>query len=531
MALYRLPTEITSLILETLDSPQDLFSLISASARCFRVYNGSPQRALAAVLRNAILPNALPHAVAAVRAMAAVAPGLRQNESLEAFLDEYFETESFGFPADKESLIALCRLYSQTIYLIDGYSTRAMRTLGLERYVEPSLSPTERARFQRAFFRHELYSRVFSVDHARTSHSRVPADEQFYLFLGRVDPWEVEEMSCVHHYFASLVGECIDHLEHQVVQSVLNAPSVCRPPGSARPRPSTSEPTPRRRIPVTTASGWVDDSIIDSPKPTWIENGKGQTKAHDDAMTFFHHLDLTDLNMFSKDGRFHSSSIISYLGSLGLAFIYRLATADENERKDIVLKHAPPVGRDFLPEALACAVGVRPRTFISSEVDDRDISRPNLGWWFAFEDPEQVLYFQNNDVWFQISDDGIINSPLRERAFVFWDADRLTGPAWDNLLRAKNMAPAEVDRLFDRSARKSAEEQLLGVRLPQTLMDRIEREFGSTFEHPRATSSSRRLTSPFSSPRSSPELPNSTEGYTPPGQFDRRDEREGLVAE
>lgn len=460
-----------------MDSPRDLFSLISASARCFRVYNESPERTLSSVLRNAVLPDAFPHAIAAFRAAAAAAPGPRQAESLEAFLNEYFQTDSLEFPVDKEGMVALCRLCSRTSYFVDGYSTRAIRALGLERDAELCLSPTERARFQRAFFRYELYSRVYPVDHsARRSRSRVPADAQFTQFLARIEPWEAEEMSCVHHYFTSLIGEFIDDLEHDVVQSVLTAPGVRRPPGSARPRSSSPEPPKRRRIPATTAGGWMDDSLISSSKTTWTEDGEGQSNAGDD-MEFFDCLDLRILYMFSKEGRFRSPRTIGYLVSLGSAFIYRLALADENERRDILLRNAPPEGRHFLPEALEYAPGILTETVIPSEVDDRDISRPNLGW-YLFKRADEELYFQ-------ISHAGIMNSPLRERAFVFWDADRISGRAVkDDLQRAGDMDPEEVDLLFDRSTRKSAEERLEGVRIPRAQMERIDKEFGSTFEFP-----------------------------------------------
>ncbi len=184
MSLHNLAPELLSLILQALDCPRDLYSFIRASPSCFRVYTLTSELVLSSVLKNAILPDVLHHALAHLHIPAAL-PGSEpgRTEHLEAFLREYFQADSFRFPRDKTAIIALCRLYSRISYFVDDYSARAYCALGLKLNAEQttglSLSSTERARLQRAFFRYELYSRVYPVDHDTQSGSLVPADVQF----------------------------------------------------------------------------------------------------------------------------------------------------------------------------------------------------------------------------------------------------------------------------------------------------------------------------------------------------------------
>lgn len=451
MPLHSLAPELLFLILKALDHPRDLHSVIRASAPCFRIYALSPVLILSSILRNAVLPDALHHALAHGHI-----PATPSHESLEAFLDRYFQAHSFGFPTDKATVVTLCRLFWQTSYFIDDYSARAMRALDPEpnpgQATTLSLSRTERARLQRAFFRYELYSRVFPADHNARCRSLVPAHVQFTRFLARIEPWEVEEMSCVHHYFTYLMGRFIDDLEEQLVETVLAIPGVRQPPSLDRPSPN------------------------------------GQGRDDDSDMDLFNCLDLRDLDFFSKDGRFRSQGTVSYLASLGSAFVYQLVLADKGRRKDMIRENAPvwrdflpealeyaPLWRDFLPGALDYALDPNPKTIIPDWIDDNQPSHANLGY-YLFKRSEHHIYFR-------IRRDGILNCPIREAAFVFWDAERILRPSVsDNLRKIRCMDPVRVNQLYNRDKGKSAEERLEGVRIPKAQMERINEEFGSVFD-------------------------------------------------
>ncbi|KAM0452610.1 hypothetical protein ACHAPV_009371 [Trichoderma viride] len=471
MLLEDLVPELLARILQALDHPRDLLSLIRASPHCFRVYAESPAIILSPILKNAILPDALHHALACVHL-----PPTASQTVPEAFLRDYFQSEPLPFPTDKTTLTALCGLCLRTSHFVDGYSTRAMRALNLKpdagQATASALSSTERARFQRAFFRYELYCRVFPVDHHARRRSLVPAHEQFTGFIARMAPWEAEEMTCIHHYFTVLVGGFLDDLDDQLVEAVLTAPGVRRPP--VLDRSPSPEPAKRRKIRSTTASGPKHDSFVPSPEPIQKDMDDGQSPVDNADMVLFDSLDLYGLYLFCDDGRFRSSKFVSYVASLGSTFMYRLALADKDQRRRMIQENTP-VWRDFLPEALEHAPGTGPKTIIPDGIDDNHLSHPNLGY-YRFKRSEEEIYFG-------IIHNSIHNCPLRERAFVFWDADRILCPGVsDQLQRAGDMDPVTVHLQFNRSKGKSAEERLKGVSIPFAQMDRMVEEFGSLFD-------------------------------------------------
>jgi hypothetical protein len=201
-----------------------------------------------------------------------------------------------------------------------------------------------------------------------------------------------------------------------------------------------------------------DDSILYSSTSIQTESDdEEQSRADDNSdMVLFDLLDLRDLDLFSTDGRFRSARTISYLASLGSAFIYQLVLANNNQRKDMIRENSP-VWRDFLPEALDHATGVCPKTTVPDGIDDNQPSHANLGY-YLFKPSEK-------DIYFSIHHAGILNCPLRERAYVFWDAERILCPAVsDNLREARYMDSKKVNLLFNRYKSKSAEERLEGVK-------------------------------------------------------------------
>jgi hypothetical protein len=470
MHLEDLVPELLARILQVLDHPRDLLSLVRASPQCFRVYAQSPALILSPVLKNAILPDALHHALACEHV-----PSTPSQTVREAFLKDYFQYKPFTFPTDKTTITALCGLCLRTSYFVDDYSARAMRALNVKPDAEQApasaLSSTERTRFQRAFFRHELYCRVFPVDHHAPGRSVVPAPEQFAEFLEGMAPWEAEEMTCVHHYFTVLMGDFIDDLEDQLVETVLTAPGAYHP--HALTHSSSRGPAKRRKIRSTIVRGLPDDLFIPSPDPIQKDIDDEQGPADDTDMVLVKNLDLWGLSLFTKEGRFRSPSSVSYLASLGSTFVYRLVFADKDQRRRMIQENTP-VWRDFLPEALDHAPGTGPKITVPKEIADNHVSHPNLGY-FRFKRSEQLIYYGINNC--------ILNYPLRERAFVFWDTDRILCPTVSNQMqRARHMDPVKVHLQFDRYESKSAEERLEGVRIPRAQMERIMNKFESLFD-------------------------------------------------
>ncbi len=475
MSLHDLHADLLYLILRALGSPRDLDSLIRASPSCFRLYTLSPEVILSSVLKNAILPDALHHAIAHSNLPAALSTSEPDRaEHLEAFLDQYFQPDSFAFPTEKTALVALSRLYARVSHFVDDYSARAVRALGLDPNTASPLSSTERARLQRAFFRHELYCRAFPVDYHTPSHSLVPADLQCTQFIVRLEPWEVEELSCVHHYFMFLTGTFVDLLEDQLVGAVHAAPGVRHPPNSDHVSGQQRVHSPTTRL---------IRHYLHSSTPALAENQLGLRHSR-----HHHHVEMDEmeneesasgddivrfnprgLGLFSGYDKFRSRDIIGHLASLGSAFHYRLAQADGEQRKDMIRENVLQ-RRDFLPEALYHSLDLDPY-LMPDDIDHDQPSHPNLGYalfnkWDVYS---PIVYFRGPD-----------NCPLRQRAFVFWDAERILLPAVNNSLQ-EAVTSEMRERLIFRAhpSTASAQQRLDGFGIPRTQMERITQEFGS----------------------------------------------------
>ncbi len=456
LTLDNMAPALLALVLCAIDSPRDAYSLIAASSAFYRVFASSRERILSAVLKNAILPAALPSALASIY-VADIPEG--QTEHLDSFLDSYF-AGSTAFPTEMARITDLSRLHLHASRFIDDYSSRALRALGPGLDLQPPTC-TERARFQRAFYRFELYSRINPVDYAVHGHSVLPAEAQFTKFLARMEPWEVEEMSCVHQYFSTLIEGFVDDLENHLVEAVLGAPGVRLPPsGRISPDHASS-----RGIENATRSGSVDDSTT--------QRASQPVSAGPAYLVAFRKWDVRGLGLFSNYGRFRSPRYIGYLASLGVRFFDALATATQEERTDLIRANSP-AWCDFLPQALEAAPGDGPKTVQPADLDDQP-SHANLGYYLYKPSDREVYIGIVNDGALDVS-----NCPLRQLGFVFWDAARISMPAVAAQLRnAQRMDHAEANALFNRSARESAEDRLMGVMIPAIEMEKIVDEFES----------------------------------------------------
>ena len=450
MHLESLAPELLVHILLSIDCPRDLWSAISAVPIWLHIFSASPERVLGAVLSNAIEPDALYHALA-VFDVPRWRKGIRDEEgdaavirNVQEFVDRYVQSVSHQATLEglnMRSLITVSRLYSRVSTFTDDYFARAMGALGFvgpQAQLTPTpdvagrqflrspspLSHTERARLQRAFFRYEIYSRLFPVDTSWHANSVLPAGSQFNRFLSCMKPWEVEELTSVHLYLTTVIGELMDHLEDQVVQAVRNANLSLR----------------------------CDDPTLDLIRFDCSEHA--------------------EMNLFSVSGRIRSPNCLSYLASLGLSFAYKLFTGSELERKEMIRANTP-MWRQYLPEALEHAPENAPATItpdLASSNDDP--SHANLGYF---------LYKRSNrDVYLRIHAQGVLNKALRERGYVFWDAARIREPLVnDGLEHAREMSEQDVAR-SNRYLGLSVEERVQGVDVTPELMKRIIDEFGST---------------------------------------------------
>ena len=163
-------------------------------------------------------------------------------------------------PLNGTSTTALSRLYGYVDRFVDDYAGRAWHALNdpdpyncalpswatsrlnlapalpsSHWWPKQPLTETERARLQRSFIRYELICQrfLFRGIPPRTPYAAkmrfVDPERDLERCLGWLCSWEIEELTCISHYFASLVGRLVDEIEDNFVREVIEVPGVQLP--------------------------------------------------------------------------------------------------------------------------------------------------------------------------------------------------------------------------------------------------------------------------------------------------------------
>lgn len=519
--LEQLSPELLLLIQQSLDSLVDLHALIAASPSNLRTFESYRQHVLPAVLKNAICPVALPSALAILQLHALdlrrrLSPGLDTElpRPLQTFLDDYLFGAVSPFPEDDAGFSRLRSLYVRAMRFAEDYATRALRVLSegdadADKVTarDPAvlhLSPGERGRLLRAFFRFEFYCRVFQPPEGTS------AAAQRDIFLLKLRPFEVEELACVHHYFSTVVGGFVDQLEDQFVEEVLTAakahvdPAAFNSVGPNSRRRSASpllgvgttvaSEEPRHR---STVSGCRDEESAlyqerrSSPLSPNSENNPYDIN-NGTPWAPLNNLELYDLDLFSSINKERYPRYISFIVSLGIDFIHALVNADGDKRRRMILDNSPGL-RPFLPEAIHSIPFPDPDSD-SVSLQEAELSNQNRHGDMNDgggddDDPRDPNYS-----WVHLGRPGGIDdyirgqldhAPLRARAWVFWDKKRVEGDrgaVYQDLSAARRMDAQRLLALYDRSRRRSGEERLSGVLLLMGERMMILHKYASTME-------------------------------------------------
>ena len=243
----RLPAELITPILLELPTSQSLYSLLRASPRSYQVFLASKEKILISLMRQTIQPAALFDALAAIQASQLRGKGSDRREVL-TFLRKYENRRHKALEQEPmllnvTSAVSLCQLYRSTQCFIKDLTSRSnfyLRRCGARRVMQTRSSPREdfsfpgfdglwrgkgfsidrdfrytplsegeEARLQRAFYRYELYTQIFSSSIGGKLWG-LPSDSHF--FLKKYQHWEVEELACVSNYLWSLLSSSFDRV-------------------------------------------------------------------------------------------------------------------------------------------------------------------------------------------------------------------------------------------------------------------------------------------------------------------------------
>lgn len=347
-AFESLSEDVLILVQSALDSPQDLYSLISASPQCLCAFRANRRRILWSVLKNGIQPAALRHALAVfqippIPSFTNRSPKkvTQMAKAFHFFSKKYFAQQlPVELPSDVGTIINLFKFLSLVNRFIDQYVIHATRQMGLELSSAqfPPLSATERARIQRAFFRYELYSRMFLVNNWG-----INVMAQVYFFK-RMTRWEVEEIVYIHNYLACLITEVVDDLQEEIVQAALVAPGATTQ-GKLKPYARmTDERCTKGIMTWGRLPGGTPSLVRRHPQPLTWEPPATLKELPSTSATQTEHLDFRGWIETSKGGRriFHDldDPDITSRASRGLAYLEDLMMGDANRRRSLVQR--PP---------------------------------------------------------------------------------------------------------------------------------------------------------------------------------------------
>lgn len=334
-------------------------------------------------------------------------------------------------------------------------------------------SCSELTRLHRAFFRYELYSRVFYVDPG-LFYNTVPysSADQFSLFVARLEPWEAEEMSCVNSFLMNVAGRTVEDLEDRVVQAVRTSPGVLMAPKSPPSPPDSQGSRSKRRL---SAEITLQRDVRETPSCEDLPQASSQTDTattgdgsvdgskgpavRRERMVAFDDLESWGLDLFEESRQSSLLSDISNLASPGLEYVRRLVDGD-NDQQRTMIQLDMSYHRNFLGDALG-----------HSPLRDRNLSRKSAGDTGS-DDPAQAsvgysLFKRHRSlVYHQVYDHirGLLYWPLRDTGYIFWDAAKIDARGARQRLAAARDASDGGDDSMSRRGRMSVEERLQGSR-------------------------------------------------------------------
>ncbi len=239
--LESLPPELRCQILSSLPTLDDLKSAVYASPVLYQQYRQDRKPILDSVLRRTLGDKVVVDAYAVQKSAPMERPPyLAADLAIQVFMMEY--QEYYTNPSVVSGacavgdLIGMAAFYSSTIQPL-LQRVPAMLLRNLDRSLQPGpLSKTEQARILRALYRFQLWCNLHGTSDIAAARDRAvdPVDMLKYFFEV-FEPWETEEISCIHELFLDLYDRIFakirwDFDRHSI--RFVNSPLGDKPDGS-----------------------------------------------------------------------------------------------------------------------------------------------------------------------------------------------------------------------------------------------------------------------------------------------------------
>ena len=233
-SLEDVPVEIQQIILHQMPDFSTLQALISTSPAYLRAYLSQRHSIMSDILHRSIHPNVLLDAMAIVDALKLSRNYDDYVPNLKAFVEQHKTTRaSLGIDLEPLKSRTTEELWEFHLLVLDvtkdfcdyALSTHPVTGQSLDHYT--SLSPNEVRRIHRAFYRYELFTRLFHEPDFYREEQRVrdrrpgrcplalqrnsirslDSQDQSWLFFPLFKAWEVEEIACVRDYITHRYDE------------------------------------------------------------------------------------------------------------------------------------------------------------------------------------------------------------------------------------------------------------------------------------------------------------------------------------
>ncbi|KAI0188515.1 hypothetical protein EV127DRAFT_512996 [Xylaria flabelliformis] len=206
-----MPCEVITAVFKQLDHIQFLLPCLLTCRYFYYSYKANPRSAIE-ILKQQVGPALLSYSIAVQEA--SLSPSSHVRLSTTELLKTLCNKPSILINRLRDyPLVALVQL-GHTHDLVEKFANGLARfawgqtntrSLPRGRFPHPdrfSLSPTEEFRFYRAFYRVQLYMRLFRTDNTQI-------DQQVDMFFSGHSPWENEQLACVYQYLDYRISQSL----------------------------------------------------------------------------------------------------------------------------------------------------------------------------------------------------------------------------------------------------------------------------------------------------------------------------------
>jgi len=446
-------------------SPRDLYSTIRSFKPCYQLFVAHKSLILSTVIQLAIPAEILPDALAACHVSTfrtlerqrakmddRTRTGRRATDALDQRLlqhivDFFIEYQNQRQQPPREPVlleqsisIPLYRLWATADFFISMHSTEALgdmrrylakqniicSNLGQYPCYERALSETEQGRWQRAYFRFEIYRKLFRPG-PRPRDPTLDRRQQMKPFIGLLKFWEREELACVHEFLIRMMENSYDRLEDEFVEEIKDAA----------------------------------EEVEGNPEREQLKSESGRPKYTTDTRM----LDWFGFMYVMYRGSQYSEVVMSMVRG-GLPFLRRLWGLEKKNHMHIIIMCSSQLYNPPLEKVLEFTVDPPREQADFQPIDltayEDSLQECNLGWLWA--DKSDSSYEYSRYPSFRPQDYG-----LRTLGYVFWDKERLLEAGLlEQLPNELEPFPAPQDK----SKLPSVAERLRGVPLSIPIMEK-----------------------------------------------------------